>query len=107
MKGDPGNVTPSRGTGCVYKTNPNHHKSFQVELPGLKQQDKNTSGHSSSGPPPSPGEARPASAGPSAEPGAWFAFALWAPQWRVSPSFRFPVPAGAFSVLAPCREELT
>lgn len=40
--------------GCVYKTNPrNLHKSFQVELPALEQQDKNTSGHSAAGPPPS------------------------------------------------------
>lgn len=81
MKGDPRKVTPSHGVGCVYKTNPNPRKSFQMELPGLKQQDKNTSG-----PPPSWGEAGPARAVSSAQFVAQFFIALWAPQWSFSPT---------------------
>lgn len=108
-KEDPGNVSRLLGVGRVYIINPrNHHKSFQVELPGLKQQDKNTSGHCSSGPPPSLRETGPASTVPSEKSAVRIFFLDRTPQWGfLSHPSNFDSLLGPFCFRVPYKEEMS
>lgn len=108
-KEDPGNVSPLLGVGRVYIINPrNHHKSFQVELPGLKQPDKNTSGLCSSGPPPSLRETGPASTVPSEKSVVRIFFLYRAPQWALlSYPLNFDSLLVPFCFLVPYKEKMS